>query len=642
MLTRRDLMKFGIVGTGFLILNADGTISEAVETLPASPATTPFIDELPAPGIIQPVDPFFDLPAEYVESWVDEQTTTFCKIAIEQRQVKFHSELPWTTIWGYRDLSPNAEPTRGAGSRQPLPYHILGPTQIQLFGELRRSRERSAEGPIGGGCVVRYINCLPPNHRGFGMPRTTVHLHGGHHPARSDGFPENLEHPPVVPDGFPCRIVAEPPGPVPAANRAACADNYSVSEPTMNPDGSAVTPSQISDCLYPLLDPGTLDQQLQRAAEEPDPTERPSTQWYHDHLLEFTGPNVYRGQAGFVLCFDEVDSNDETSSDPRALRLPSGPFDIPLAIQDKRFDQNGNLVFSTFDHDGFIGDKFVVNGKIQPYLQVQRRKYRFRVLDASNARIYQFFLTGEQGERYGMDLIATEGGLLSRTVRNIPSFMVAIAERVEVVIDFSRFPIGTNLYLENRLAQTEGREPDGLRPRGDRLLQFQVVSDPDPRIGDPSRVPDVLRPFEPIPQSEIDRAVHRSFVFDRNHGAWAINGKLAGDLDHPIAQPKLGQPEIWHLANDSGGWWHPIHIHLEFMRVLKRNGKTPAVPVDGRAWVPGFERDGYVKKDTILLRDNESVDVFFKFRDHAGPFVFHCHNMEHEDMAMMARFDVVL
>jgi FtsP/CotA-like multicopper oxidase with cupredoxin domain len=105
---------------------------------------------------------------------------------------------------------------------------------------------------------------------------------------------------------------------------------------------------------------------------------------------------------------------------------------------------------------------------------------------------------------------------------------------------------------------------------------------------------------------------------------------------------KLNTPYIWRLVNDSGGWWHPIHIHSEFFRVIRRNGRPlqkPAPPA--RAWVPGFELDGFVKKDTILLRDNESADVFLKFRDHLGPFVFHCHNMEHEDMAMMARFDVV-
>jgi FtsP/CotA-like multicopper oxidase with cupredoxin domain len=90
-------------------------------------------------------------------------------------------------------------------------------------------------------------------------------------------------------------------------------------------------------------------------------------------------------------------------------------------------------------------------------------------------------------------------------------------------------------------------------------------------------------------------------------------------------------PQIWHLENKSGGWWHPIHIHSEFMRVLRRNGKQP----------PLNERDGVARKDTVLLRGGESVDVFLKFRDYSGPFVFHCHNIEHEDMAMMARFDII-
>jgi FtsP/CotA-like multicopper oxidase with cupredoxin domain len=640
MLTRRDLMKLGFIGGGYVILGPDGSISQADDDLPASPSTTPFIDELPLPGIALEVEPFFDLPFEYLQKWVDVNTTRFFKIVSEQRQVKFHSELPLTTIWGYRDLSPFAEPTVGAGSLLPLPHHILGPTIVQAFGEFRPPT--AATPPLGGGYVVRHINCLPKNHRGFGVPRTTVHLHGGHHLARADGFPENLEHPPAIPDGFPCQIVMEPPGPVASAHAPACAATYTVTEPTLNPDGSAVKQSQVVDYFYPTLDPGVLDRiRFPNDADTTDRSERPSTQWYHDHLLDFTGPNSYRGLAGVVLCFDEIDSNDEEDPDPRALRLPSAPFDIPLVLQDKRFDRNGNLVFAAFDHDGFLGDKFLVNGKIQPYLQVQRRKYRFRVLNGSNARIYQLFLTGEQGQSHGMDMIATEGGLLFRTIRNIPSFMLAMAERVEVVVDFARFPLGTTLYLENRLAQDEGRKPDGLRSRGERLLQFQVVSDPDPLRGDPSQVLDVLRPFQAIPQSEIDEAVRRSFRFDRSHGAWTINGELAGDLAHPVAEPKRGQPEIWHLENNSGGWWHPIHIHSEFMRVLKRNGRTPSVPMNGRAWVPGFERDGYVKKDTILLRDNDSVDVFLKFRDHLGPFVFHCHNMEHEDMAMMARFDVV-
>jgi FtsP/CotA-like multicopper oxidase with cupredoxin domain len=176
---------------------------------------------------------------------------------------------------------------------------------------------------------------------------------------------------------------------------------------------------------------------------------------------------------------------------------------------------------------------------------------------------------------------------------------------------------------------------------GPRILKFIV--DGDPPRPDPSQVPDVLRPFQAISDEKIAAAYSnlQVFRFDRSHGGWTINGEFV-DLERPVVEAKLNVPYIWRLVNDSGGWWHPIHIHSEFFRVIRRNGRTPSIPAPpARAWVPGFERDGFVKKDTILLRDNESVDVFLKFRDHLGPFVFHCHNMEHEDMAMMARFDVV-
>ena len=110
-----------------------------------------------------------------------------------------------------------------------------------------------------------------------------------------------------------------------------------------------------------------------------------------------------------------------------------------------------------------------------------------------------------------------------------------------------------------------------------------------------------------------------------------INDRLAGDLRRPMATVPLNRGEIWRLKNDDDRWWHPIHIHSDYFRVLSRNGKVP----------PLWERDGMAKKDTILLRDDEVVEVFVKFTDHPGPYVFHCHNLEHEDMAMMARFDTV-
>src|SRR6266850_6685813 len=185
--SRRDLLKLGLVGTGYIVIRPDGSISRASDfTLPPSPHTTPFLDELPFPGLVQQVEPFFDIPDEYTKFWVDVKTTRFFKIASEERSVKFHSELPPTRIWGYRDLSLAAEPTVGAGSLEPLPDNILGPTLVQRFGELGPVRNATDTcppdpnaPPVGGGFVVRHINYLPKDHRGFGLPRTTVHLHGG-------------------------------------------------------------------------------------------------------------------------------------------------------------------------------------------------------------------------------------------------------------------------------------------------------------------------------------------------------------------------------------------------------------------------------------------------------------------------------
>jgi len=643
MLTRRDLLRIGVVGTGYVILGPNGVTPLADgSSLPPSPPTTPFLDELPLPGLILEVEPFFDLPEEYLRNWVDVNTTRFFKIASEQRFVKFHSQLPPTAIWGYRDLSPNAVPSVGAGSLEPLPFNVLGPTLVQLFGDLGPPRDQpltcqAAPAPFGGGFVVRHINMLPSNHQGFGFPRTTVHLHGGHHLSRADGFPVNLDNPPNIPDGFPRAIVMEAEGFV-----APAGDPTPQPTADVNPDGTAVSDRQRLDYYYPILDPGVLD--IVRCAStetEGDKGERPSTQWYHDHLIDFTSANVYRGLAGFVLCFDELDSNDENDPNPAALHLPSAPYDIPLVFQDKRFAADGSLIYSTFDHDGFLGDKFLVNGAIQPFLEVKRRKYRFRFLNGSNARIYRVFLNDGKagGQTFTMDMIATEGGLLSMPLRGAISFMLAMAERVEMVIDFSQFPAGTVLYFENRLPQSNGRKPDdGLLAQGsgNKLVQFIVTGDPlEP---DNSQVPDVLRPFAPIAQADIARAVRRSFKFERSDGAWAINGRLAGDLDRPIASPKRGQPEIWRLENSSGGWWHPIHIHSEFFRVLTRNGRVPTITARNPVVA---ERDGLARRDTILLKGGDVVELFMKFRDHLGPFVFHCHNLEHEDMAMMARFDVV-
>jgi FtsP/CotA-like multicopper oxidase with cupredoxin domain len=509
--------------------------------------------DLPLPTVAQTVAPF-DSPTS--APFVGAQTK-FYHLIEEERLVQVHSELPPTPVWSYRDENTPA----GA-----FPF-FTGPT-IQA---------RTASG-VGQGLVVRITNALPANAVGFGMPRTTVHFHGGHQPSTSDGYP----------------ILDFEPG-------------------------------ECFDYTFPMLLPGSITPPL-------EPTDVPASLWYHDHLLDFTGPNVYRGLAGFFLVFDPIDSGDENDPNPAALRLPSGPFDVPLLIQDKHFAPDGSLVFDQFDHDGFLGDKFLVNGAIQPRFHVKRRKYRFRLLNGSNARFYALFLTKASGQTFTFDRIGTDAGLQSVSIRNVDRVFFGSAERVDIVVDFSQFQEGDEVFLENRLEQEDGRGPGGdwddpdIEDSGTKILKFVV----EEAVPDPSQVPDSLRPFPATSASDIAAATKKTFVFERKNGAWAINGQFV-DLDVALTISPTGAPEVWRFKNKSGGWWHPIHVHSEFMHVLKRNGALP----------PPWERDGIAKKDTVLLGPNDVVDVFLRFRDYTGPFVFHCHNLEHEDMFMMARFDVV-
>ncbi len=613
MMNRRMLFHLGLLGSAGALLSWPALRAATGRASALRPVLTPFLDRLPLPPEPHALDwapnqlPFDGLDPEasqFVDPSQVQGKATFYRIVSEVRKVKFHSQLPATEIWGYRDG--NLPPGQSWD-------FVLGPT----FRRPLSNHNRFA------GTIVRHENQLPSvqEHRGFGEPVTTVHLHGAHAPSRFDGFPADI----TLPDG-------------------------SLFKPTFERGGHF-------DYAYPLLDPGFLTDGNHGAH-----VERPSTLWYHDHFLDFTGPNIYRGLAGFFLVHDNPvpdpddpfraallehtrDTGDETNAAgaPFALQLPSGDFDVPLVLQEKTFGLNGELIFDVFNTDGFLGEQFLVNGMVQPFLPVKRRKYRFRFLNASNARIYQLFLADRNGRSYPMTQIATEGGLLSRPVPR-PSFLLGMAERVEVVIDFSKFPHPdfTELYIENRLLQDDGRGPDGkferpeLAARGTRLLKFIL----EEAVPDPSLVKAELRPFAATTALELSFAPVRTFVFDRTKGQWAINGKFAGDLSRVVASPRLEVGEIWRLINKSGGWWHPIHVHHEFMRVLKRNGRLP-FDGTGRDFGQSLERDGLARKDTVVLGPNSEVEVFVRFRNYLGPFVFHCHNMEHEDHAMMARFDVV-
>src|SRR5207247_1261653 len=139
----------------------------------------------------------------------------------------------------------------------------------------------------------------------------------------------------------------------------------------------------------------------------------------------------------------QLDTLNENDTSPTALRLPSGAFDIGLVIQDRLFNAHGFLVYNSFDHNGFLGDKFLVNGKIQPFLRVARRKYRFRILNGSSARVYQLFLSPERTPSF--IAIGTDSTLLEHPVP-VQSFRLAPAERVEVIIDFMNYPLNQEVF----------------------------------------------------------------------------------------------------------------------------------------------------------------------------------------------------
>ena len=599
MVTRRDLIKLGILGSGgFVLLPPGGGFGRVSsffkDNQGSSPRLTPFVDELPKFEVLTEVHTPF-APATitpYARPYIGTGTRYF-EIAAVEREVKFHKKLPLTSVWAYVDK--NNPP---ASTNQQLITFQFPPVVIGQ--------------PSGHGFLVRHHNFLTTALRDFGHPTLTAHFHGGHQPAPADGFPADITHRPA---DFPGHVVICPQGMV-------CCRSGEKPIRGVCPSGEA---PHFFDYMYPLTDVGLQDFEAGRSPIRPTRDERPSFLWFHDHILDFTRTNVYRGLANVVPVFDDLDTGDETTG----LRLPSGAHDLPLVLQDKIFDTSGALIFDPFNGDGFLGDTMVVNGVVQPFHEVEQRKYRLRFLNGSNARIYQIYLTNDVvGQTFPMTMIATEGGLMAAPIRNVQTFTISMAERFEVVVDFADpiFNGQSAIYIENRMAQSNGRKPDGVVRRGTKLLKFVLKGTP---ISTPE-VPNVLRRFDAITDAELSRAVRRSFKMDRSHGVFTINGEPI-DIERPVGTPKLGQPELWHIENSSGGWWHPNHIHSELQRVIRRNGKQP----------PLSERDGNARKDTVLLRGGESVDVFLKFRDFTGPFVSHCHNIEHEDMAMMVRFDVV-
>jgi FtsP/CotA-like multicopper oxidase with cupredoxin domain len=489
------------------------------------------------------------------------------------RFTPFTRELPTPGNGGIAILRPNgtfATTCTFASGKQPNKYLVherKAPVEIipglltEIFGYEGQYPGPVIVGHIGTPDVVRFVNDLDVE--------TSTHQHGGHNPSTSDGLP--------------------------------MADQL-------------VFPGQFKDYCYPNEPAGSLD-------GNPDPNDNPSTPWYHDHATDITGPNVYHGLAGLYPTTDALEDGLIAAG---VLPAVGSAFDVPLVLQDRRFNADASLFYNPFDHDGFLGDVFVVNGKAQPFFHVQRRKYRFRMLNGSNARMYLVRLSS--GTPFLQ--IGADSWLLPFPIQRDRIFL-SMAERADVIVDFGGLTPGTEVFLENILVQDGGRGPGGdlnnpdVRVPGTPLVKFIVDGGAAGNLSITASTR--LRPNTPIGANEIVRT--RTFEFNRSGGAWQVNGQFY-DEDRSDANPKRGTAERWILKNGGGGWWHPIHIHLEAHQVQSFNGRPPAL----------FNS---FKKDTTLLGPGDEAEVFIRFRDHPGRFVCHCHNIEHEDDRMMFRFDVV-
>ncbi len=479
----------------------------------------------------------------------------------------------------------------------------------------------------GDPVLFRHRNLLPfdvTQNGGFGRHTISIHEHNGHHGAENDGF-----------------------------------------------TGAFFFPGQFYDYHYPIvlagwrtINPTATDPKAGGPNDAGGVTKVPgdwhetmSTHWFHDHMFSFTAQNVYKGMAGMFNIYSALDRGNETINDGVNLRLPSGTakswgnleYDINLMLADKAWDAHGQLAMDIFDFDGFLGDQMTVNLAYKPFFEVEQRKYRFRILNGAVSRFFKISLS----DGSPMIQIANDGNLLPSPVVVTQLDQQGIAERYDIVIDFSRYSVGQKVSMVNLLEHSDGTRPrrtvslaDALAgnssdPCVGKFLEFRIVR--NPATPDVSQVPAVMIPNPDL--SNVPVARQRTFVFDEDarqttndpvtsfRGPWGIgtseDDALAADFGRISAAPRYGTREIWTLINEEDDWDHPIHIHFEEGQILARNGSASNVP----AWEKG-------RKDVYRLRPEGRVTITMQFRDFGGMFMEHCHNTTHEDNAMLLRWEI--
>ena len=508
--------------------------------------------------------------------------------AIQHKHV-WHSDMPagksGQLAWGYADRGFDVNQVTGDG----------------------RSTCTGVPGPVfrlkyGRSHMVRLYNELPASAvnavsaLGFGTSTISAHMHNHHTPSESDGGPLYY--------------------------------NYA---------------GQFWDHHYPNLYAGINQGFVSpKAGVRGDWREGLGSLWFHDHKHDFTSQNVYAGLFGACPIYDECDTGDETVAGTTNLRFPSHSqdagsypyeFDVPMFFHDRQFDPNGVDFFPLACVDGAIGDKLTVNGTIQPYFKVQPRKYRIRMYNGGPTRFYWWWMRlGATGSNYlPMTVICNDGNLLPNAVVQT-DFKQGVAERFDLIIDFSKFKPGTEIFMTNRAEQTSGRGPSGkLLTTGNDALKF-IVDVARPGLTDASSNIVNGTPLRPLPAAvNTSTSKTKQWTWASSSNTWTANGQIFDRYAAPY-EVKEGSSEVWTHQNGGGSWSHPVHVHYEEGRILNYKGAAQPDPT-------GSLQGG--RKDVYRIDPSATITTAMRFRDYKGIYPMHCHNVVHEDHGMMVMWKIV-
>jgi FtsP/CotA-like multicopper oxidase with cupredoxin domain len=363
------------------------------------------------------------------------------------------------------------------------------------------------------------------------------------------------------------------------------------------------------------------------------PNDQPArTLWYHDHGAHYTAQNAYSGLAAQYHMHDPLERKllpTYKRPTPEVPRPAINNYDVAITLSDMMFKADGSQLYDDRSWSGLWGDVILVNGVPWPNMVVEPRVYRFRVLNASISRSYKLTLSPAAK----LHMVATDGGLMPRR-QEVSSYRHAPAERYEFLIDFAPFR-GQKVELRN-LSNPNNRDFDFTS----KIMQF-TVADKNPNLVGPAStlatMPTVLNPNNEVMNvlpNESKRT--RRIKVEKNDitNEWELNDTTWHDIQDSdykqvIANPGLGDVEIWEFENSSGGWFHPLHIHLIDFKILSRNGMAPFPYEQG-------------PKDVVYIGEGETVRLLMKFGPHKGKYMVHCHNLPHEDHDMMNQFSVGL